>query len=78
MRSKCLETGLESSQLIIDLDFTSISGEVPPALRNPPEFEVLPASIFWNREEDKVRITFTTTIELYHFIFRSNFLKSVI
>ena len=52
---------------------------MPPALRNPPEFEVLPASIFWNREEDKVRITFTTTskIELFHFILRSNYLKSV-
>ena len=48
------ETGLDSIDLALDLNFTSISGEVAPALRNPPEFEVLPANIFWNREKEKV------------------------
>lgn len=48
------ETGLDSIDLAVDLNFTSASGEVPPALRSPPEFEVLPASIFWNREKERV------------------------
>lgn len=54
VRNKCRETGLESTQFVLDLDFTSSFGQVPPALRNPPEFEILPASIFRNGEEDKV------------------------
>ncbi|GFH59703.1 hypothetical protein CTEN210_16179 [Chaetoceros tenuissimus] len=53
VKAAFVKTGLDSIDLAIDLHFTSASGEVAPALRNPPEFEVLPASIFWNREEDK-------------------------
>ena len=48
------KTGLDSIELAVNLNFTSSSGEVAPALRSPPEFEVLPASIFWNREKEKV------------------------
>ncbi|GFH55173.1 hypothetical protein CTEN210_11649 [Chaetoceros tenuissimus] len=48
-----LKTGLDFMELALDLNFTSSLGEVAPALRSPPEFEVLPASIFWNREKDK-------------------------
>ena len=49
-----LKSGLGSVELVVDLNFLSESGEVAPALRSPPEFEVLPANIFWNREKDKV------------------------
>lgn len=55
VKAATVETGLDSMDLALDLDFMSASGEVPPALRDPPEFEVLPASIFWNREKEKVR-----------------------
>ena len=54
VKAASVKTGLESIDLAVDLDFTSVKGEVAPALRNPPEFEVLPASIFWNREKEKV------------------------
>lgn len=55
VKAAIIKTGLDSMGLALDLDFISTSGEVPPALRNPPEFEVLPASIFWNREKKRVR-----------------------
>ncbi|GFH53173.1 hypothetical protein CTEN210_09649 [Chaetoceros tenuissimus] len=44
----------DGGDLVLDLDFSNESSpDLPPAFRNPPEFEVFPADIFWNREEDK-------------------------
>ena len=46
----------DGGDLVLDLDFSNQSSpKLPPALRNPPEFEVFPADIFWNREKKKVR-----------------------
>ncbi|GFH49166.1 hypothetical protein CTEN210_05642 [Chaetoceros tenuissimus] len=46
---KCYDGG----DLVLDLNFSNdCAPKLPPALRNPPEFEVLPANIFWNREKD--------------------------
>lgn len=43
------------NDLVLDLDFSNDSSpELPPAFRNPPEFEIFPANIFWNREKEKV------------------------
>ncbi|GFH55178.1 hypothetical protein CTEN210_11654 [Chaetoceros tenuissimus] len=53
VKAASVKTGLESIDLAVDLDFKGVPGEVAPALRSPPEFEVLPTNIFWNREEDK-------------------------
>ena len=45
----------DGNDLVLDLDFSNQSSPaLPPALRNPPEFEVFPADIFWNREKKKV------------------------
>ena len=56
--SKVLEKSrkiYDGGDLVLDLDFSNRSEpELPPALRNPPEFEVFPADIFLNREKDKV------------------------
>ncbi|GFH53175.1 hypothetical protein CTEN210_09651 [Chaetoceros tenuissimus] len=47
---KCYDGG----DLVLDLNFSNdCAPELPPAFRNPPEFEVFPADIFWNREKDK-------------------------
>ncbi|GFH53174.1 hypothetical protein CTEN210_09650 [Chaetoceros tenuissimus] len=44
----------DGGDLVLDLDFSNQSSPaLPPALRNPPEFEVFPADIFWSREKDK-------------------------
>lgn len=44
----------DGGDVVLDLDFSNQSSPaLPPALRNPPEFEVFPADIFWNREKDK-------------------------
>lgn len=45
----------DGNDLVLDLDFSNDSSpELPPAFRNPPEFEIFPANIFWNREKEKV------------------------
>jgi len=45
----------DGNDVVLDLDFSNQSEpELPPALRNPPQFEVFPADVFWNREKDKV------------------------
>ncbi|GFH53172.1 hypothetical protein CTEN210_09648 [Chaetoceros tenuissimus] len=42
------------NDVVLDLDFCNDNWpKLPPALRKPPEFEVFPAEIFWNREKDK-------------------------
>ncbi|GFH53177.1 hypothetical protein CTEN210_09653 [Chaetoceros tenuissimus] len=47
---KCYDGG----DLVLDLNFSNQSSPaLPPAFRNPPEFEVFPADIFWNRDKDK-------------------------
>ncbi|GFH55148.1 predicted protein [Chaetoceros tenuissimus] len=43
VKATSVKTGLGSTELVVDLNFT----------RSPPEFEVLPASIFWNREKEQ-------------------------
>lgn len=49
----------DGGDLVLDLDFSNQSSpKLPPALRNPPEFEVFSADIFWNREKDKVSVMY--------------------
>lgn len=55
VKAVSLETGLKTMELFIELDFSDSGHDIaPPAVRDIPEFKVLPAKNLLNRGEDKV------------------------